>query len=178
MTDNATAAEFDPNNDPARLARIGAHVAARLDANPLVRQVDHADAQIYVYQGFLDPAECKGLIDMIDAAAVPSTLYAGTEQASFRTSDSCHLSHWDPLVGRVEARMSDVLGIDNGHAETMQGQRYGVGQEFKPHHDFFHPGEAYWQRERLVGGQRTWTAMIVLSPGLTQSVMLYLYVPQ
>jgi prolyl 4-hydroxylase len=58
--------------------------------------------------------------------------------------------------------MSQVLGIANGYAETMQGQRYFVGQEFKPHHDFFHPGTAYWERERVAGGQRTWTAMIFL----------------
>ena len=67
------------------------------------------------------------------------------------------------MVGRVEARMSEVLGIDNGYAETMQGQRYFVGQEFKPHHDFFHPGQEYWEREKLAGGQRTWTAMIFLN---------------
>ncbi|MEY3939958.1 MAG: hypothetical protein RLZZ604_418 [Pseudomonadota bacterium] len=43
---------FDPNNDPAKLSRIGAHVTKRLNANPLVQQVDHPDAQLYVYQGF------------------------------------------------------------------------------------------------------------------------------
>ena len=37
QTDTPTK-EFDPNNDPAKLARIGAHVTKRLDANPLVQQ--------------------------------------------------------------------------------------------------------------------------------------------
>lgn len=160
---DAAAAEFEPNNDTAKLAKIGANVAARLNTNPRVQRVDHADAQVYLHQGFLSLEECKGLIDMIDAAAVPSTLFAGTEQASFRTSFSCHMNCWDPLVSRVEARMSEVLGINNGYAETMQGQRYSVGQEFKAHHDFFHTGQEYWERERLTGGQRTWTAMIFLN---------------
>ena len=31
------------------------------------------------------------------------------------------------------------MGIDPIHGETIQGQRYQVGQQFKPHHDFFHP---------------------------------------
>lgn len=166
MSDDVTAAEPGPDHDAERLAKIGAHVAARLNANPRVQRVDHAnqaDAQLYVHQGFLSLDECKGLIDLIDAAAVPSTLFAGTEQAGFRTSFSCHLNCWDPLVSRIEARMSEVLGIDNDYAETMQGQRYFVGQEFKPHHDFFHPGEDYWEREKLAGGQRTWTAMIFLN---------------
>jgi prolyl 4-hydroxylase len=162
MANDEPVAEFEPDKDAARLAKIGAHVAARLNANPRVQRVDHADAQVYLQQGFLSLDECQGLIGMIDAAAVPSTLFAGTEQEGFRTSSSCHLDGRDPLVSRVEARMSDVLGIDNSYAETMQGQRYFVGQQFKPHHDFFHLGEAYWERERLAGGQRTWTAMIFL----------------
>jgi prolyl 4-hydroxylase len=162
MSDDATAAEFASSNDAARLAKIGAHVAARLNANPRVQRVDLADAQVYLHQGFLSLEECRGLIDLIDATAVPSALFAGTEQASFRTSYSCNLSCWDPLVSRVEARMSEVLGIANDYAETMQGQRYRVGQQFKPHHDFFNPDQPYWEHERLAGGQRTWTAMIFL----------------
>ncbi len=163
MIDEKTETKFDPNNDPAKLAKIGVHVTKRLNANPLVQLVENPDVQIYVYQGFLSLGDCKGLIDKIDAEAVPSTLYKGTEQAGFRTSYSCHLNRWDPFVSRVEARMSDVLGIDNGYAETMQGQRYQVGQEFKSHHDFFHPSQEYWETEAQQGGQRSWTAMIFLN---------------
>jgi prolyl 4-hydroxylase len=154
---------FDPNNDPAKLAKIGAHVTRRLAANPLVEQVEAADIQLYLYQGFLTLGDCQMLIDKIDAEAIPSTLYKGTEVEGFRTSSSCNLNRWDADVARVEARMSDVMGIDNSFAETMQGQRYYAGQEFKAHHDFFHPGQSYWQKEGPAGGQRSWTAMIFLN---------------
>ncbi len=163
MLDETTETKFDLNNDPAKLAKIGAHVTKRLNANPLVQLVENPDVQLYVYQGFLGAKDCQGLIDKIDAEAVPSTLYKGTEQAGFRTSYSCHLNRWDPFVSRVEARMSDVLGIDNGYAETMQGQRYMQGQEFKAHHDFFHTSQEYWETEARQGGQRSWTAMIFLN---------------
>jgi prolyl 4-hydroxylase len=163
MLAETNAKEFDPNNDPAKLARIGAHVTKRLNANPLVQQIEHAEAQLYLYQGFLSVADCKTLVAKIDADAVPSTLYKGTEQAGFRTSYSCHLNRWDAFIARIEARMSDVLGIDNNFAETMQGQRYTVGQEFKSHHDFFHPSQSYWLQEGPAGGQRSWTAMIFLN---------------
>ena len=163
MPAEINAREFDPNNDPAKLARIGAHVTKRLNANPLVQQVEHTDAQLYLYQGFLSAADCKTLVAKIDADAVPSTLYKGTEQVGFRTSYSCHLNRWDAFIARIEARMSDVLGIDNSFAETMQGQRYAVGQEFKSHHDFFHPSQSYWLQEGPAGGQRSWTAMIFLN---------------
>jgi prolyl 4-hydroxylase len=163
MLAETNAKEFDPHNDPAKLARIGAHVTKRLNANPLVQQIEHAEAQLYLYQGFLSVADCKTLVAKIDADAVPSTLYKGTEQAGFRTSYSCHLNRWDAFIARIEARMSDVLGIDNNFAETMQGQRYTVGQEFKSHHDFFHPSQSYWLQEGPAGGQRSWTAMIFLN---------------
>ena len=163
MQADTTAPKFDPNNDPAKLARIGTLVASRLHANLLVQQVDHAEAQLYLYQGFLSAADCNTMIAKIDADAVPSTLYKGTEQEGFRTSYSCHLNRWDAFISKVEARMSDVLGIDNTYAETMQGQRYQVGQEFKAHHDFFHPTQDYWAHEGRSGGQRSWTAMIFLN---------------
>lgn len=161
--ETASPGKFDPNNDPAKLAKIGTFVTRRLENNPLVQKVEVPELQVYIYQGFLGKSECSLLIRKIDADAVPSTLYKGTEQAGFRTSFSCHLNRWDADVARVEARMSDTLGIENDYAETMQGQRYAVGQEFKSHHDFFHPSQNYWLHEGPHGGQRSWTAMIYLN---------------
>jgi prolyl 4-hydroxylase len=77
--------KFDPNNDPAILAKVGAHVTRKLDNNPLVQRIEVPDLQIYVYQGFLGKRDCEMLIKKIDADAEPSTLYKGTEQAGFRT---------------------------------------------------------------------------------------------
>jgi prolyl 4-hydroxylase len=45
----------------------------------------------------------------------------------------------------------------------VQGQRYEVGQQFKPHHDFFHLGTSYYEDVTQRGGQRTWTAMLFLN---------------
>ena len=154
---------FDPNNDPAKLAKIGSAVTRRLEANPLVQKVPVDNLQLYVFIDFLGQRDCQILIDKIDANAVPSSLYKGTEQQGFRTSSSCNLNRWDPDIARIETKMTQVLGIDNNFAATMQGQRYQVGQEFKAHHDFFHVSEDYWQREGPTGGQRSWTAMIFLN---------------
>ena len=73
--------KFDPNNDPAKLAKIGAFVTRKLENNPLVQRIEVPDLQVYVYQGFLGKRDCGILISKIDADAVPSTLYKGTEQA-------------------------------------------------------------------------------------------------
>jgi prolyl 4-hydroxylase len=158
-----TKPKFDPNNDPEKLAQIGVDVAQKLERNRNVIKVDAPDIQLYVYQDFLKKRDCRILIDKIDAHAVPSTLYKGTEQPGFRTSSSCHLNRHDLDIKRIETRMTKVIGIDNNYAETMQGQRYHVGQEFKAHHDFFHTSQDYWLKEGPMGGQRTWTAMIFLN---------------
>jgi prolyl 4-hydroxylase len=155
--------KFDPNNDPAKLAKIGRDVTRRLEANSNVQRVEVPDLQLYVFQDFLGQRDCQILIDKIDANAVPSTLYKGTEQLGYRTSSSCHLNRWDPDIARIETKMTQVIGINNNFAETMQGQRYQVGQEFKAHHDFFHTSQDYWNQEGPTGGQRSWTAMIFLN---------------
>jgi prolyl 4-hydroxylase len=158
-----TKKKFDPNNDPAKLAKIGRDVTRKLEANRNIQKVDVPDVQLYVFQDFLGQRDCQILVDKIDAHAVPSTLYKGTEQPGFRTSSSCHLNRWDPDIARIETKMTQVIGINNNFAETMQGQRYHVGQEFKAHHDFFHISQDYWLKEGPTGGQRTWTAMIFLN---------------
>jgi prolyl 4-hydroxylase len=164
MTDEAEAAAlFDPYNDPAKLSKIGSRVSKHLAANSRVERVEMPDIQLYVYQQFLTLADCQMLINKIDASAVPSTLYKGTEIEGFRTSFSCHLNRTDKEILRIDTRISQVLGIHNDYAETIQGQRYLPGQEFKPHHDFFHTTQDYWQTERKAGGQRSWTAMVYLN---------------
>ncbi|MFN3819063.1 prolyl hydroxylase family protein [Blastomonas sp.] len=152
-----------------QLARIGREVGERLDAHPQVQRIDFDDVtapmQVYCYQDFLSKAECRDLIAMIDADAVPSELYRSDKErdGEFRTSYSCNLDRWDPEVLRIDDRICGLTGIDPRCGETLQGQRYTKGQQFKPHHDFFHTDQRYWPKERKAGGQRSWTAMVFLN---------------
>ena len=63
----------------------------------------------------------------------------------------------------IEEKINALMGIDPVQGESIQGQRYAPGQQFKPHHDFFYTDQAYWQEMDKVGGQRTWTAMVFLN---------------
>ena len=81
----------------------------------------------------------------------------------FRTSYSGDVDRFDPFVGMVERRIDDLLGLPNNWGETVQGQRYHEGQEFKPHCDWFATEEDYWPGESRNGGQRSWTAMAFLN---------------
>lgn len=153
----------DPYADPFKLAYLGRMVAERLDAMPGVERVAVDGADIFVVPGFLTRGDCRQLIKVIDACAIPSTLYRGTEREGFRTSWTHHFGLYDPLTLSLETYISDMLGIDNDYSEVMQGQRYQCGQQYKHHHDFFHVGQGYWQQEASRGGQRTFTAMIFLN---------------
>lgn len=145
-------------------AQVGVAVRARLDRNPLVSRIDAPGLDIYGRHEFLNAQECAGLRAMIDADAKPSTLFSGSANADYRTSHSCNLDRWNPFVEAISERIIALTGLPADHAETLQGQRYTVGQEYKVHCDYFPVTADYWQAMRKSGGQRTWTAMIYLSP--------------
>jgi prolyl 4-hydroxylase len=144
-------------------AQIGEWVKARLLQSPNAMKVPSNDLDIFVVRNFLNAGECGGLIEMIDQHRIPSQLLAPSDDPDYRTSESCNLDPMNPLVRSVEDKITFLLGIQPEHGESVQGQRYAVGQQFKPHHDFFHEGEAYWEEMQRTGGQRTWTAMIFLN---------------
>lgn len=144
-------------------ARIGAWVKARLLRHPDTIKIDCEGLDLFAVRGLCSPAECRDLIDLIDANPTPSQLMGPTDDPEFRTSHSCNLHPGEPLVEMLEARIHGAVGIQAELGETVQGQRYAVGQQFKPHYDYFHPGEDYWPYQERSGGQRTWTAMLFLN---------------
>ncbi|MBA15073.1 MAG: oxygenase [Sphingomonas sp.] len=144
-------------------ARISRDVTKRLDSTPGLRRAKTDQAQLYFYPDYLTDDECAMLIERIDANRRPSTLLSRHEDPEFRTSESCDLDRWDPQVRMIDERLAHLLGIPPENGETMQGQRYAPGQQFRAHCDYFHEGEPYWPAMQKQGGQRTWTAMIFLN---------------
>jgi prolyl 4-hydroxylase len=142
---------------------IGNQVRDRLAADPRSLKLPSDRLDIFIVRDFLGAAECAGLIRLIDAGRTPSQLLAPSADPDFRTSESCNLDPRQTLVRQVEARIHQLTAIVPAHGETIQGQRYAVGQQFKPHHDFFLTDQAYWEDMDRSGGQRTWTAMVFLN---------------
>ena len=116
-------------------ARIGQAVRARLDRNPLVSRIDAPKLEIYGRRDFLSEVECADLRGLIDADAQPSTLFSGSANADYRTSHSCNLDPANPLVMAISDRICALTGLTADHGETLQGQRYAPGQEYKAHCD-------------------------------------------
>lgn len=128
-----------------------------------VKRVPTPKAQIYLKDRFLSPELCEELIRLIDLDRRPSTLADYNGDPVFRTSETCDLKSEDAAVQEVEQMLTQFTQIDPKHGETLQGQRYEVGQEFKQHTDWFNPDGKDWEKFCGVSGQRTWTFMVYLN---------------
>jgi prolyl 4-hydroxylase len=142
---------------------FGTAVRARLLARPDVTRVPAPEFELFVCRDFLPPKDCEALIRRIDATREPSRIVGEMPDPEYRTSETCNLDPHAPLTQRIEARIAAFTGIDPIHGETIQGQRYAPGQQFKAHHDYFYVDRPHWDEQDRLGGQRTWTVMIFLN---------------
>lgn len=152
-----------PPADRAALARVGAIVRHRLAADPSAYRMPAEGAEIFAVGQFLDASECEHLVALIDRVAKPSLLFDPDNPLPYRTSYSGDFDAGDSFVRMIERRLCDLIGLHESWAETFQGQRYEVGQEFQAHFDWFDTAADYWPNEARRGGQRSWTAMAYLN---------------
>lgn len=149
--------------DQSALAEQGARVRARLATTPGAMRLPVDQAELYALPDFLSAEECARFIALIDTVAQPSASYDAVRDPSVRTSCSSNLDRHAPFVQAMERRIDALMGIDHACGETVQGQRYQPGQEFKAHNDWFRSDADYWPAQQAEGGQRSWTVMIYLN---------------
>ena len=137
--------------------------ARHLVAQPRVQRIPSAKLELFQLRDFLGEDLCQELIGLIDANRRPSTLADNNGDNYFRTSETCDLETDEPCVMALEQKLLTLSGIDPKFGEPVQGQRYDVGQEFKPHTDYFAPDGADFDKFCSVAGQRTWTFMVYLN---------------
>ncbi|MEN7536216.1 prolyl hydroxylase family protein [Aurantiacibacter flavus] len=118
---------------------------------------------LFQVPGFLPPGLCQELIALIERGRRPSTIADPNGDNYFRTSETCDLPADEPAVVDLEQRLHALNRIDPAHGEPAQGQRYDVGQEFKPHTDYFEPDGPDFHKFCTLAGNRTWTFMIYLN---------------
>jgi prolyl 4-hydroxylase len=135
----------------------------RLRAARGVQRVPTPALELFIVRDFLDPGQCRQLIERIDARRRPSQIADDIGDAAFRTSETCDLDSADPAVGQVDDAIAALLGLPLALGEPIQGQRYAPGQEFKPHTDTFEPTGADFYLHCATRGNRSWTAMVYLN---------------
>ena len=118
--------------------------------------------EIFYIDNFLDNRECRHLIKTIRSKLRPSELSSPDADKFFRTSKTCDLADLNNnIVQNIDNKICNLLQINKGLSEPIQGQYYEVGQEFKPHTDFFEDHELEINGGSL--GQRSYTVMIYLN---------------
>jgi len=150
-------------NNRRQIAAMNEAVLARLRADDSVQILHDDGLQLFGIAEFFSPEECERLMGMIDETARPSPVFDVDYGKAARTSYSGDLDPTDPFVRMLHRRMDDLIGVEETWGETMQGQRYAVGQEFRAHHDWFDTSAPYWKGDVSFGGQRAWTLMVYLN---------------
>lgn len=124
------------------------------------------ELEIFTIDNFLREEECDYLNVIIQKNSSRSTV-ATTESNGEgivhegRTSYTATLPNEDPIVSIINDRISKEIGIEEKYGESVQGQVYDIGQEFKHHTDYF--SEDTYPNNCLYSGQRTWTVMVYLN---------------
>lgn len=132
---------------------------------PNAKRIQTSLANVNIIEDFLDEATCKHLISIILKNHYASTITTAETEPDkyFRTSKTCDMQQDDPVVKALEAQMTSYLGIDRVRSETIQGQYYEVGNQFKAHTDWFSRDTDEWETFAAHEGQRTWTFMLYLN---------------
>ncbi|QNP47963.1 2OG-Fe(II) oxygenase [Diaphorobacter aerolatus] len=149
----------------------------QLDDSPLFidvgdRQVEVllevAHPRIVLFGNLLSREECEALM----AAATPrmarsktvETQTGGEEVNESRTSEGMFFQRGEnEIVKKLEARIARLVNWPLENGEGLQILRYGPGAEYKPHYDFFDPGEPGTATIVKRGGQRVGTLVIYLN---------------
>ena len=123
--------------------------------------------QIYKKENFLTELECDQLILMISRDLRPSTVADDGDNClvnDYRTSKTSDLNYFkDPFYLKVDKKISNLMNLEPFFGETMQAQKYEVGEYYKEHYDFFSPFNHEFKTYCEWMGQRTWTTMIYLN---------------
>jgi prolyl 4-hydroxylase len=129
----------------------------------------HNGLQHKVIDGFLSDEECDQLIAYARQKGLQrSTGWDVTKGQSavtdYRTSENAFLGVGETeLISKIEKRIADLTGTPVENGEGMQILKYGKGQYYKPHHDYFDSAFAGNSSILSNGGQRTHTVLMYLA---------------
>lgn len=123
---------------------------------------------VVIFDGILSDEECDEIIRVSEKKLTRSQVFdqeLGVSQTNeVRTSQGTHILNGEyEFIDKINSRISQVTGhpIENG--EALQILKYGIGEEYKPHYDYF-PFENKANDSILEkGGQRVATLVMYLN---------------
>lgn len=124
--------------------------------------------QVVVLRNVLTHAECDALTDMAaqrqQRSTVVDTAKGSLQVHAERTSYGAMFQRAEnALIERIESRLALLCHWPTDHAEGLQVLRYGPGDEYRPHYDWFDPEQPGPRKHMAHGGQRVGTLVMYLT---------------
>lgn len=121
------------------------------------------DPEVVLIDNFLSDLECQHLIDLATVELKKSTVAVHGKgesvESEYRTSDGAGLhKNQDSIVTAIEDRISLLFNWNNHDTDSIQLLRYQIGQQYKPHYDFFADGSSFVRNQ----GERIATLILYL----------------
>jgi len=129
---------------------------------------EHRSApELWVFDNLLSTAECEALIAAAEsrlARSLTVDIRTGGEELNHdRTSHGMFYTRGEnAAIRRIEARIARLLNWPVQNGEGLQVLRYRRGAEYKPHYDYFDPGEPGTAAILRRGGQRVASLIMYL----------------
>jgi prolyl 4-hydroxylase len=151
--------------DPAPVAAGNVIHALDRDVDVLMRC---ERPQLIVFGNVLSADECTQLIERSRHSMRRSTTINaddGSEDViQNRTSEGIWFPRCvDDFIARIDQRIAALMNWPLEHGEGLQVLHYRVGGEYRPHFDYFPPGQAGSARHTARGGQRVATLIVYLN---------------
>jgi prolyl 4-hydroxylase len=121
---------------------------------------------IKIIDKFLTPAECTELIKMGSEKMQKATTL-GPNIDGYRTADNSWIYEKTPLTEKIVNFIAKESGLPAENQENIHIVKYGIGGEYKPHHDYFHSNEEYYQGVIGNAGNRVFSFLIYLNHDFT-----------
>ena len=154
-----TVPEPDLQRDPSVMQALDREVQVLLTmGNP----------RVVVFGGFLSDDECDELVRLAAARLERSETVKNdtglSEVNAARTSDGMFFQRSEnELCDRIERRIAALVNWPLERGEGLQVLRYRPGAEYKPHYDYFDPGQPGSATILRRGGQRVGTLVMYLN---------------
>jgi prolyl 4-hydroxylase len=130
--------------------------------------MEYESPQIILFGNVLSPEECEQLIALATPKISRSTTVDDDSGSALlhenRTSSGTFFNiNETAFIKKLDRRIAELMQLPVENGEGLQILNYRVGQEYRPHYDYFPPGLAGSAVHLRNGGQRVATLVLYLN---------------
>lgn len=122
---------------------------------------------IKIVDNILTETECNELLQMGLKNGLTKANTLGENITSYRSADNTWIWETNELITKIQTIIQNESGLPIENQEKIHIVKYGIGGEYKTHHDFFHPNTDYYDSSMGTSGQRVFSFLFYLNDDFT-----------